>query len=71
MAPTRTVTEVGTVALVLFEPRFTTVPPVGAGPVRVTVPDALLPPVTDVGETPTLRRSGGLIVRMAEAATLL
>lgn len=39
VAPAGTVTDVGTVATaVLLEVSVTTVPPVGAGPVRVTVP---------------------------------
>lgn len=44
--PAGTVTEAGTAALLLLELRVTTNPPVGAGPVRVTVPLEDVPPVT-------------------------
>ena len=50
-----TVTLAGTVAadVLLFE-RVTTAPPVGAGPLRVTVPVEDVPPITDRGLRPTL-----------------
>jgi len=44
VAPAITVIELWTVALALFEERFTTVPPVGAGPLIVTVPVDAAPP---------------------------
>lgn len=51
--PARTVTVAGTLAIGLDELRLITVPPVGATPVRVTVPVAFAPPVTLLGETVT------------------
>jgi len=38
VAPAATVTDAGTVALVLLEDNATEVPPLGAGPLKVTVP---------------------------------
>lgn len=50
VCPAGTVTEEGTVAaLVSLLRSCTTAPPAGAGPVRVTVPVALLPPNTQLG----------------------
>ena len=50
VAPARTVTLAGTVAAaVLLLERVTDAPPVGAGPLRVTVPVEELPPVTLAG----------------------
>jgi hypothetical protein len=50
VAPARTVTLAGTWAAAgLFEVRLTTAPPVGAGPLSVTVPVEGLPPTTEVG----------------------
>lgn len=47
-----TVTELGTVAaVVILLCRETEAPPVGAGPLRVTVPVAPAPPTTVVGLT--------------------
>jgi len=64
VCPADTVTEpeTGTVALALFEDRVTTVPPLGAAALSVTVPDADVPPTTEAGVTPTLTRVGGLDV---------
>ena len=48
--PAATVTVDGTVALLeLLLDKLTTSPPVGAGPVSVTVPNEVLPPRTVVG----------------------
>jgi hypothetical protein len=50
VAPAGTVTDAGTVAAAVFElDRETATPPVGAAPEIVTVPVALVPPVTAVG----------------------
>lgn len=65
VAPAATVTVDCTVAFVLFEERLIPTPPVAAGPDKVTVPVALLPPTTDAGEMVTLRRVGASIVRTA------
>ena len=51
--PAGTVTVAGTWAAGSLELKVTTVPPVGAVPVRVTVPVELVPPVTELGEIVT------------------
>jgi hypothetical protein len=61
-----TVTLAGTcAAAVLLLASVTTAPPVGAGPVRVTVPIDVPPPGIDVGFTPTELRSGRFTVKAA------
>jgi len=52
VAPARTVTEDGTVALLVDE-RLTVTPPAGAGVPRVIVPVEVVPPVTVVGFSET------------------
>jgi hypothetical protein len=68
LAPASTVTVAGTVAeagsLLLRE---TTIPPSGAGPLRVTVPVAVLPPVTEFGSSVKPVSDGGLTVTEALA----
>jgi len=55
--PARTVTDDGTVAaLTLSEDRLTTMPPLGAAALKVTVPVDDVPPITDVGKTATVVR---------------
>ena len=49
VCPAATVTLAGTVAAALLRDNVTTVPPLGAAAVRVTVPVALAPPVTALG----------------------
>ncbi len=71
LAPAATVTELGAVALVLLDDRLTDIPPVGATPVRVTVPVDEVPPVTEVGLSETPLRVGGLMVRVADWSTPL
>jgi hypothetical protein len=67
VAPDGTVTDVGTVATaVLLEASVIVVPAEPAGLVRVTVPVTEVPPVTADGETVTLERALGLIVRFAD-----
>ncbi len=64
-APAAIVTEVGTLARVELElERVTTWPPVGAGPVRLTVPDTTVcdPPTAGFGESTTLSSVGAWIV---------
>ena len=65
VAPAKTVTLVGTVAEVELVLNVTGTPPVGAAELRVTVPVEDTPPRTDVGETDTVDRATGLIVRVA------
>jgi hypothetical protein len=65
VAPEGTVTDVGTVALVLLEESVTTAPPVPAWPLRVTVPVEEFPPITDVGDTDTVERAAGVMVNVA------
>jgi hypothetical protein len=67
-----TVTLLGTVAAaVLLLDKVTTVPPVGAGPFRVTVPvELVLPPVTVVGLSARDATQKGLTVRFADAVAL-
>ena len=63
VAPAGTVTGVVTVAAtVLLLDNATAIPPVGAGPFRVTVPVELVePPVTVVGLRETDETAGGAI----------
>ena len=68
--PAATVTLPGTVAAVLLSVNVTTAPPEGAGPVKVTVPVELLPPVTLVGLTLRELTPGGFTVRLADALLL-
>ena len=63
--PAGTVTLEGSCAAELLSESDTTIPPEGAGPVRVTVPIDELPPVTDVGLTVTALSAAGLIVKVA------
>jgi hypothetical protein len=59
LAPAPTVTVAGTVAAdVLLLERETTAPPVGAGPLSVTVPVEGDPPVTLVGASVSEERAG-------------
>ena len=51
--PDGTVTELGTVAIAVFEERATVVPEAGAMPSKLTVPIETLPPETDSGKTVT------------------
>jgi hypothetical protein len=74
VAPATTVTEAGTWAAAVFElVSATTAPPVGAGPLRVTVPVEDTPPSTVVGLRLTLLSvaSGAVTVRLAVRLTLL
>ena len=64
--PAATVTVAGTVADEELEDRPTEKPPVGAGPLSVTVPVEETPPMTDVGATLTALTVGGTIVKVAE-----
>jgi len=63
-APEEIMTDAGTEASPVA-PRVTTTPPAPAGAYRVTVPVELFPPTTELGETDTLLRPAGLIVKVA------
>jgi hypothetical protein len=65
VCPAGTVIELGTVAAVTLLASKMAVPPVAAGPLRVTVPVELLPPWTLVGLTLTEVRDTAEIVRVA------
>jgi hypothetical protein len=54
LAPAAITTVAGTVAQETLEERWIVAPPVGAGPLSVTVPVEDVPPTTDVGATFTL-----------------
>jgi hypothetical protein len=69
VAPPETVTVEGIDTNGLCAERFTTVPPVGAGPPNVTVPVETVPPVTGDGETDRPIRAEGLIVKGAVKTT--
>lgn len=63
--PAATVTLAGVCACGLLEPRVTATPPLGAGPLSVTVPIEALPPTTVVGERDRPTKSGGVTVSVA------
>ena len=64
--PARTVTLAGTEAIVgLALVRANIRPPVGAGPLSVTDPVELVPPITEVGLNASAERAGGVTVRVA------
>jgi hypothetical protein len=68
--PLATVTLAGTLATdALSLLSCTTTPPVGAGPLNVTVPWEDVPPVTLVGLTASVLNPGGLIVSVAVIVT--
>ena len=64
--PAGTVTEAGTVASLRSLASETMMPPAGAGPLSVTVPLALVPAFTVVGERLTLETTAGSIVSDAD-----
>jgi len=65
--PAATVTVAGTIAEALLLDSAREMPPVGAAPVKVTVPVADVPPVTLAGFTTTdkMATGGGVMVRAA------
>jgi hypothetical protein len=63
--PPGTVTEAGTVAAVELSLNDTVTPPLGAGPLNVTVPWDDVPPVTLVGLTVNVLKAGGFTVSEA------
>ena len=71
VAPALTVTLNGTWAAdVRLELSVTAMPPVGAAPVRLTVPVEETPPETEVGEKLTDFTCAGTMVRFADAVPL-
>jgi len=66
VCPAGIVTVEGTGPLVELAVRFTIAPPVGAIPLRVTVPVALAPPLTDAGLKATPTNKAGVIVKLAD-----
>jgi len=72
VAPAGTVTVLGTLARLELLRNCTTTPPAGAGPLRVTVPVAVLPPQTEVGlivSDWSVTLGAGLTVRVAVRET--
>ena len=67
--PAGTLTVARTVAEELLLESFTVIPPVGAAPLRVTVPVELVPPVTEVGVRLTPVKAGAVSVSVAETVT--
>ena len=66
VAPAATVTDAGTLTLVLPLLRLMAVPPLGAGADRVTVPPVgLSPPMMELGEMLTLASPTGVTVSVA------
>ena len=65
VAPAATVTPAGTDAAPLLSESVTCAPPAGAGPFRVTVPVAELPPVTLAGLRLSEEAIGGTTVSNA------
>jgi hypothetical protein len=68
LAPAGTVTDVGTVANRVFElDRVTTIPPVGAFPLNVTVARELRPPISVDGNRLSDCACGAAMVRLEDA----
>lgn len=67
LVPAATVTVDGTLALKLFELRVMAVPPVRAGPFKVTVAVEEVPPFTDVGVSVSELRDAAAMLRVALA----
>ena len=59
-------TDVGTVAAETLLVSLTIMPPVGAGPLRLIVPVALVPPTKEPGVIDTDNTDGGLMVKFAD-----
>jgi hypothetical protein len=66
-----TVTLAGTVAADTLLERLTTAPPLGAGPLRVTVPVEVVPPLTLVGLSPTELSVGGVVAGVIVSIAVL
>jgi hypothetical protein len=70
-APAEIVIDGGTVALGSLLPSPTVIPPAGAGPFKLTVPDVETPPNTTAGDTATAETPTGISVSVALALTPL
>ena len=71
VAPSGTITLAGTWATpVRLLVRVTAIPPVGAGPFKVTVPVDETPPLTVLGARTSEDRTGAVTVRVARRTTL-
>ena len=66
--PWGTVTVAGRVTALLLLDNVTTIPPLADGPVKVTVPAAVPPPVTVVGLKATEASVGAAILSVADSA---
>jgi len=71
LAPARTVTLGSTLATTLLLVSITCAPPVGAGPLNVTVPVDCAPPVTLVGFSVSEERVGGACGSTVSEAVLV
>jgi hypothetical protein len=69
VVPAATVTVLGGATVELFVLRFTTNPPEGAALVKVTVPVAVWPCITDEGEIVKVAIGAGLSVSVALSLT--
>jgi hypothetical protein len=70
VCPAETVTLAGMPTTALLSCRVTKAPPGGAGPLRVTVPVELFPPVTVSGLNVTDETSNGFTVKVAVTVAL-
>jgi hypothetical protein len=70
VAPAGMVTVVGTVAAALLEESVTTLPPLGAALLRVTVPTDVLPPTTVEGDKTRPCKRGVRMVKFAASETV-
>lgn len=66
LEPAVTVTDAGTVALVVFDATETVAPPGPAAPVNVMVAVDVFPPITATGDRVMLDRAAGVIVNCAD-----
>jgi len=69
--PDGMLTLAGKVAAIFELERVTVAPPLGAGPFKVIVPVALLPPAKELGSTTKDDRASGTTVRLAVRVELL
>ena len=70
LEPAATITKPGTETEFKLLWRFTVIPPVPAGPLKVTVPVEEVPPVTDVGFKEMETSVAGVMVSFADCEVL-